>query len=105
MSFLKIACARLSVSADERKNQACGEIANEGETAGREKGRVCESIFSHTSVRPLPCSLPEKPFLVSKLSGSFSIDDGDGTETVKTAIGLLSKTTGLHVHHAFLYIS
>ena len=37
--------------------------------------------------------------------GSFSNDDGDGSEDVKTAIGLLSKTTGLHVHHAFLYIS
>ena len=33
--------------------------------------------------------------------GSFSNDDGDG----KKAIGLLSKTTALHVHHAFLYIS
>ena len=37
--------------------------------------------------------------------GSFSNDGGDGSETVKTAIGLLRKTTGLHVHHAFLYIS
>ena len=37
--------------------------------------------------------------------GSFSNDDGDGSETVKTAIGLLNKKTGLHVHHAFLYIS
>ena len=41
----------------------------------------------------------------SMLRGSFSNDDGDGSETVKTAMGLLSKTTGLHVHHAFLYIS
>ena len=37
--------------------------------------------------------------------GSFSNEDGDGSETVKTAIGLLIKTTGLHVHQAFLYIS
>ena len=37
--------------------------------------------------------------------GSFSYDDGDGHENVKTAIGLLSKTTSLHVHHAFLYTS
>ena len=37
--------------------------------------------------------------------GSFSNDDGDGNENVKKAIGLLSKTTTLHVHHAFLYIS
>ena len=37
--------------------------------------------------------------------GSFNNDDGDGNEKVKKAIGLLSKTTSLHVHHAFLYIS
>ena len=37
--------------------------------------------------------------------GSFSNDDGDGNENVKKAIGLLSKTTSLHVHHAFLYVS
>ena len=37
--------------------------------------------------------------------GSFSNDHGDGKEDVKKAIGLLRKTTTLHVHHAFLYIS
>ena len=37
--------------------------------------------------------------------GSFSKDDGDGNQDVKKAIGLLRKTTTLHVHHAFLYIS
>ena len=32
--------------------------------------------------------------------------DGDGMENhVKKAIGLISKTTTLHVHHTFLYIS
>ena len=31
--------------------------------------------------------------------------DGDGKETVKKTIGLMSKTKTLHVHHAFLYIS
>ena len=34
----------------------------------------------------------------------FSNDDGDGNGNVKTTIGLMSKTTTLHVHHAFLYI-
>ena len=34
---------------------------------------------------------------------SFSNDDGDGNENVKTTIGLFSKTTTLHVDHAFLY--
>ena len=37
--------------------------------------------------------------------GSFSKDDEDGSENVKKAIGLLSKTTTLHVHHGFLYIA
>ena len=37
--------------------------------------------------------------------GSFSNDDGDGYENVKTAMGLLNETSSLHVHHAFLYIS
>ena len=44
---------------------------------------------------------------VSLLSlGSFTNDDGDGdgNEDVKKAVGLLRKTTTLHVHHAFLYI-
>ena len=36
---------------------------------------------------------------------SFGNDDGDGNENVKKTTGLLSKTTNLHVHLAFLYIS
>ena len=35
--------------------------------------------------------------------GSLSNDDMDGIE--KKAVGLISKTTTLHMHHAFLYIS
>ena len=37
--------------------------------------------------------------------GSFRNDDGDGNENVKKSTGLLRKTSSLHVHHAFLYIS
>ena len=32
-------------------------------------------------------------------------NDADGIENVKKTIGLIRKTTTLHVHHAFLYIS
>ena len=46
---------------------------------------------------------PSRPYRV--LIGSFSIDDGDGNENGKKVIGYISKTTTLHVHHAFLYIS
>ena len=37
--------------------------------------------------------------------GSFSKNDSDSNENVKTAIGLLIKTTSLHVHYSFLQIS
>ena len=37
--------------------------------------------------------------------GSFSNDDGNGNEDLKKAPGMMSKTTTLHVHHAFLYSS
>ena len=32
-------------------------------------------------------------------------NDADGIENVKKTIGFITKTTTLHVHHAFLYIS
>ena len=41
----------------------------------------------------------------SSLLGSLRNDDGDGNENGKKEIGLLRKTTTLHVHHAFWYIS
>ena len=37
--------------------------------------------------------------------GTLRSDDGDGNGSATKAIGLISKTTILHVHHAFLYIS
>ena len=37
--------------------------------------------------------------------GSLRDDNGDSNENGKKAIGLFSKTTTLHVHHAFLCIS
>ena len=37
--------------------------------------------------------------------GTLRNCDGDGKENVNKAIGLMRKTTTLHVHHAFLYIS
>ena len=39
------------------------------------------------------------------LLGTLRSDDGDGDGNATKAIGLISKTTILHVHHAFLYIS
>ena len=37
--------------------------------------------------------------------GTLRSHDGDGNENFKKAIGLISKTTILQVHHALLYIS
>ena len=37
--------------------------------------------------------------------GTLRSDDGDGNGTAPKAIGLISKTIILHVHHAFLYMS
>ena len=36
--------------------------------------------------------------------GTLRNHDGDGNENARKATGLMSKTTTLHVHHAFLYI-
>ena len=38
-----------------------------------------------------------------KIIGSLSKDDGDGNESGKKAIGLVSKTTALLVQHAFFF--
>ena len=42
---------------------------------------------------------------VAALLGTLRSDDGDGNGNTTKTIGLISKTTILHVHHAFLYIS
>ena len=43
---------------------------------------------------------------LSFLTGTLRSNDADGDERVKKTIGfILRKTTTLHVHHAFLYIS
>ena len=44
----------------------------------------------------LRCDVPVSPTL-----GSLSNDDADGNKNGKKAIGLISKTTTLHVHNAF----
>ena len=37
--------------------------------------------------------------------GTLGKDDDDGNENAKKAKSLITKTTRLHVHHTFLYIS
>ena len=43
--------------------------------------------------------------LSNMILGTLRSDDSDGNENINKAIGLITKTTILHVHHAFLYIS
>ena len=40
-----------------------------------------------------------------ELLGTLRSDNGDGNGNSTKAIGLITKRTILHVHHAFLYIS
>ena len=70
--------------------------------------------LSHPTLLELtsPAWLSSRSFLLPfsgcpswSLLGSFSNDDGDGNQDVKKAVGLLRKTTTLHVRQAFLYIS
>ena len=51
--------------------------------------------------------MPKAKFLTRRwltLLVTLRADDGDGNENVKKAIGLIAKTTILHVYHAFLYL-
>ena len=41
----------------------------------------------------------------NSLVGTLRSDNGDGNKKVIQAIGLIRKTTTLHVHHTFLYTS
>ena len=43
--------------------------------------------------------------VLNDLLGTLRSDDNDGNGNTTKAIGLISKTTILHVHHTFLYIS
>ena len=58
-----------------------------------------------TALTTVPPLLPELMYAFVKRSGSFRKDDGDGNESGKKTIGLISKTTTLHMYHTFLYIS
>ena len=46
-----------------------------------------------------------KPLYFHTLLGTLRPDNCDGNGNATKEIGLISKTTILHVHHAFLYIS
>ena len=66
-------------------------------------GRNCR--FCCLGRKPIYPPLFTSPSGDNFILGNLSNDDGDGNENGKNTIGLISKTTILHVHHAFLYIS
>ena len=51
------------------------------------------------------CCIYLETVVDSDIIGTLRSDDGDGNEDVKKATVLTSKTTILHVHHVYLYIS
>ena len=55
---------------------------------------LCFQLYPRTS------RLRDRAAMAGK--GTVRNYDGDGNGNVKKAIGLMSKTTTLHVHHAFL---
>ena len=68
------------------------KLVDENKIVMRDDARFLTLLFVRA---PPPCPVIE----------SLSNDDGDGNGNSKNAIGLISKTTTLHVHHAFWYIS
>ena len=59
-------------------------------------------VFKNGSAHKFMRNIPKGPQL---FVGTLRNHDHDGNGNVKKAIGLMSKTTTLHLHHAFLYIS
>lgn len=65
LAHFSLACARLSVCADEQKMRTISEKrASEKQREGRRVQPV--SMFTNTPERPLLRPLPEKPFLLLK---------------------------------------
>ena len=63
--------------------------------------RVSSSQIRADRKREMETSLPTWARNCPLILGSLSNDDADGIENGQKAIGLISKTTTMHVHHAF----
>ena len=64
-------------------------------------------VEEHARNGPVMFVTPKRSVLLRKLTqlGSLSNHDGDCNENGKKQWALIGKTTTLHVHHAFLFIS
>ena len=63
---------------------------------GRTRSVKCPITGPTKTIKSPPHALPPR---------TLRSDHGDGNANLKREMGLISKTTTLHVHHAFLYIS
>ena len=67
---------------------------------------VCSSLAEKKAVNNVLLGWSLSSGTLVGILGTLRNHDGDGDGNVcQKAIGLASKTTTLHVHHAFLYIS
>ena len=63
----------------------------------------CETYGSKAFWPSIVVARTRNPWLIGTIRSDDG--DGDGNGNATKAIGLISKTTILHVHHDFLYIS
>ena len=68
------------------------------------KGPIVAGTYSNSLTRGKGGTLSHKPNLICAREDRRELSK-DGNANGKKAVGLLSKTTTLHLHHAFLYIS
>ena len=97
-SFLSFGMYRNVSSARRSKVPPCGcfsqvLFASLTATVAANAGFLLSMVLSAVDRCPL-----------TELVGTLRSDDGDGKRNATKAIGLISKTTILHVHHAFLNI-
>ena len=93
--FLRECGCNLLTNSDHRK----------GQKTNRKYGVSLEKNSISSGGHKTKETYPTRPGSPTPCKQDLSNDDCDGNEDVKKAIGLLCKTTTLHVHHAFLYIS
>ena len=69
--------------------------------------RVTEAIITIILITSMGITIVRGDFniICFAIIGSLRCTYGDGNENIKKQLVKISKTTTLHVHHAFLYIS
>ena len=97
----KIPFSRCDDSNQERKDRIILESESLLHDPLHSENYFVQKIYSWICVLPVLCGY----VFALALLGTLRFDDGDGNGSATKAMGLISKTTILHVHHAFLYIT